>query len=92
MGFEWDDEKNRENIRKHGVSFEAVYHFDFDEAWQFEDEDETDEERTIAVGFIGNKVFYLVYTMRFPNVRVISLRRATRQEVRDYVDYKEGRW
>lgn len=50
------------------------------------------EERNVGVGFIGNKLHVIVYTMRNGNVRVISLRHATREEAERYVETIENGW
>lgn len=47
------------------------------------------EDRFRATGFIGNRIYRLVYTMRGTMVWVISLRSATKQERDDYVRYIE---
>jgi hypothetical protein len=51
--FEWDDTKNTNNLKKHGVSFEEAQTVFFDEsAIQFDDPDHsTDEERFLLLGF-----------------------------------------
>ena len=53
--FEWDPRKARENLRKHGVSFEeAVTAFSDDEALLLDDPDHsTDEERFVLLGQSG---------------------------------------
>lgn len=90
MKFEWADEKARRNKAKHGVSFELAEIFDFDNAMIFEDATEDyDEERFVGIGFVGNKIHQIVYTPRSGNIRVISLRRATKEEIRCYVEYLE---
>ncbi|MGX8009185.1 hypothetical protein ACVDG8_009305 [Mesorhizobium sp. ORM8.1] len=38
---------------------------------------------------MGNKIHVIIYTMRDGNVRVISLRRATNEEIKSYVAYIE---
>ena len=52
--FEWDPRKARENVRKHGVSFEeAVTAFSDDEALLLDDPDHsTDEERFVLLGLL----------------------------------------
>ncbi|UVK47792.1 BrnT family toxin [Mesorhizobium sp. AR07] len=90
MKFEGDDEKAKKNKAKHGVSFELAEAFDYDNAMIFEDASEDHgEERFVGIGFIGNTIHQIVYTPRDGNIRVISLRRATRQEISDYVEYVE---
>jgi uncharacterized DUF497 family protein len=88
--FDWDRDKARKNKAKHGVDFEQAKDFEFDTANIVEDESEDyGEERLVGFGFIGNKIHCIVYTMREGDVRVISLRLATRKEAEDYVRYVE---
>ncbi len=86
MTFEYDPQKAQTNWQKHNVSFaEAEFVFYDPLAIHDIDPDATDEERFIAVG-MGNSELLLVvvYTMRGDAVRLISARRATRQEAKAY--------
>ena len=87
MQFEWDNNKNSENIRKHGL--------DLTDAWQvFENplfvklDDRTDygEDRWMGVGMMSNGVvIVLVFTERGPEtIRIISMRKATKNERTSY--------
>jgi len=59
MRFEWDEHKNRQNLRKHDVRFEtAVLVFDDPYAITKRDQAFEDEERWITVGVIGQDRFY----------------------------------
>ena len=62
MEFEWDEAKNRENIRKHDVRFEtAKLVFDDPLAMNARDEsNELDEERWVTIGTAGGGSVYLV--------------------------------
>lgn len=86
MSFEYDPRKAQTNSQKHGVSFaEAEFVFFDPFAIHDVDPDSTGEERFIAVG-MGNSglLLVVVYTMRGDAVRLISARRATRQEAKAY--------
>ena len=82
MEFEWDEEKNQENVRKHGL--------DFSDAWQIFDapmlvaldtKEDYGEDRFIAIGFLKNFVAVVVYTEpQDETIRVISLRKALKHE------------
>lgn len=87
MQFEWDEKKARSNKAKHGVDFEAVHAFDFDTALYVVDE-ATDygEERILATGLIGARFYTMVFTERDERIRVISLRRATKTEIRKFYE------
>lgn len=82
LDFEWDDFKAAENVRNHGVSFAqaalafrdpfAVEWIDLREAYG--------EERVILLGMAGNNVLTVVYMEREERIRIISARRATKNE------------
>ena len=87
LKFEWDEEKNQINKRKHKISFEtAVYVFEdenYIEMYDFEHSKE--EDRYIAIGCVGD-VLFVVFTERKDNIRLISARLATESERRLYYD------
>ena len=86
MLFEYDPRKAQTNWQKHAISFaEAEFVFFDPLAIHDIDPDATDEERFIAVG-MGNsgRLLVVVYTMRGDAIRLISSRRATRQEMKAY--------
>jgi hypothetical protein len=82
LEFEWDDIKAAGNVRNHGVRFAqatlafrdplAVEWIDLREAYG--------EERIILLGMAGNQVLTVVYTERAERIRIISARRATKNE------------
>ena len=79
--YEWDAIKAATNLDKHGVSFEAVFRFDWSSAIEAEDiRHDYGEVRTQALGLIGDRYHVLVYAMRSDRIRVISLRKANRRE------------
>ena len=83
MRYEWDEEKRSSNLDKHGVDFEAMEEFDW-EAADIEASPRGGEIRYIATGPIGARLHVAVHTRRGERTRIISLRKADRQEVRDY--------
>ncbi|WP_417842009.1 BrnT family toxin [Terasakiella sp.] len=83
--YEWDDNKNKKNAGKHGVSFDAMEGFDWDTALVVEDA-RSSELRWIGYGFIGVRLFAVVFTVRGENIRVISLRKANKREQRIYAN------
>ena len=94
MQFEWDEEKNRINKEKHdGIGFEYAVRVFLDEK-RIERYDELHstltEERWNAIGMVG-KVLFVVYTERSESIRIISARRATKAEEREYYDGYEFR-
>ena len=85
MNFEWDLEKAEANYRKHFILFsEAEPVFEDERAIELLD-DGSEEERYLAIGMDGfGRVLVVVYTWRGENIRLISARRATRSEERQY--------
>jgi hypothetical protein len=87
--FEWDDKKDKVNVRKHGVSFiEASSAFYDENAIQFFDPDHSDaEDRFILLG-ISFKLRVLVVCHCFRKdetvVRIISARKADKDEDKEY--------
>ncbi len=93
MKFEWDEAKAAANQRKHGVAFEDAVRFEFDTALVGIDDDFAyGEERFKAYGFIGVKIYVLIYVERNGVLRIISLRQASRQEIRNYEAYLTKGW
>ena len=84
--FEWDDEKNRRNRAKHGVSFEdakAVFS-DLFMMENFDDRFGYNEERVVSVGMTSRGLLTVANTQRNQICRIISARPATRHETDDY--------
>lgn len=82
---EWDDNKNRINIRKHGISFEtAALVFADEERIEYYDKlHSQDEDRYVVLG-CAQGILYVVYTMREEAARLISARMATPTERKLY--------
>jgi uncharacterized DUF497 family protein len=82
MEFEWDEDKNSMNIKKHGISFEeaiavfldplVIEHFDHEHSDEY-------EQRWRAYGYV-HKLLALTFTERNGITRIISARKATAQE------------
>ncbi|TXR49224.1 BrnT family toxin [Phyllobacterium endophyticum] len=88
--FEWDEEKAKRNLLKHGLDFEAVRRFEFDAAINWlADRNTYGEERIIAVSALGDNIYTLIYTIRGEAIRVISLRRASQKEMSIYARSRE---
>jgi uncharacterized DUF497 family protein len=80
--YEWDPQKARTNIVKHGVSFEVAIRI-FEGPVLTRDEDSYDyrELREISIGMVGAAVvLVVVHTDRSGVTRIISARPATRRE------------
>ena len=86
MEFEWDPAKAVANLRKHRVPFLMACEV-FKDASKLEHQDASsyyDEERWIVLGCVGQKILSVVYTQRGQRIRLISARRANRNEQRTY--------
>ena len=83
MDYQWDGHKRRENLQKHRVDFAAVHDFEWETA-VIEFDDRHNEPRWIAIGYIGFRLFTVVYTARGDMTRIISLRRSDPWEIRYY--------
>jgi len=88
VDFEWDDEKNKSNIQKHG--------FDFTDAWEIfeapilaalDDREDYGEDRWIGIGSLRDQIVVIVFAERDPEtIRVISLRKALKHERIKYAE------
>lgn len=88
MDFEWDEQKNNDNVRKHGLDFA-----DGKELFKGKQpflvaadlEDEYGEQRWHGIGMIQGRIVVAVFTEPEPDViRFISLRKATQEERNAY--------
>ena len=91
LKFEWDDNKNKTNIEKHGISFEeAASVFQDDDALIISDEDHSEsEERFVLIGFSYRANLLVVchcYRNKDSIIRIISARKADRKERQEYID------
>ena len=85
MLFEWDEEKNTKNKKKHGISFEeAQTVFEDEYAILFDDPDHSEEEdRFLIIGMTDRKGVCIVshcYRGEDEIIRIISARKATKTE------------
>ncbi len=89
LRFEWDEKKEKANIRKHGVSFDEARSVFYDEnAMQFYDPDHSEsEDRFIMLG-MSYKLHTLVVCHCFREnertIRFISARKADNDEQKAY--------
>lgn len=90
--FVWDERKNRENKRKHGISFEeATTIFADENARLIHDTDHSEaEDRFILLGFSAKlRILVVVHAYRQDEkeVRIISARKATPKERKQYGNF-----
>ena len=85
--FEWDPEKAKKNIRKHDVDFDEASSV-FDDPMfitVIDEEHSTDEERYITIGLSNkNRLLLVAHTERDDQIRIISARKATKNEEKFY--------
>jgi uncharacterized DUF497 family protein len=85
MIFEWDENKNISNIRKHGIDFkDSSKIFTNPMITKVDDRKDYKEKRWISLGNLENIVVILVYTKRGKNIRLISIRKANKSERKIY--------
>lgn len=85
MQYIWDDAKRQQNIKKHGIDFEEAFNFNWESAHIIRDaRRDYGEDRFVAIGFIGNRLHVMAFTLRINAVRVITLRKANDRERSDY--------
>lgn len=94
LKFEWDENKNRINKSKHGISFEEAQSIFYDDdALMIPDEKHSEEEeRYIMLGFsVRARLLVVCHCYRYSEsvIRIISARKATKTESRQY--YKQMR-
>jgi len=87
LSFEWDESKAKSNLAKHGVSFEEASTV-FGDPLSLTIPDTAHaqvEERQILMGLSHErKLLVVVHTKRSDNIRIISARRASRRERKNY--------
>jgi uncharacterized protein len=86
MDYEWDSAKARANARKHGVDFaDAVLALSDESAVTIPDPDSENEERFVPLGVDPNgRVLVTVFTHRGERIRIVSSRKASKGERRQY--------
>ena len=91
MDFEFGAAKSRANHEKHGINFVEAQ-----QLWEDEDRLEVparteDEPRYVLIAALGQKLWSVIFTYRQGRVRLISVRRARKEERELYYESKESR-
>jgi uncharacterized protein len=89
MLFEWDESKRQANLAKHHVDFQDAKRI-FDGPVFEKMESRHGEDRILAIGLIQDIEIVVVYVMRGKRRRIISARRAHRDERQDYANHLRG--
>ena len=90
VSFEWDERKNLLNFGKHGIDFDDASEI-FYGPIIFRQSDRNNEERWIAIGSLEDRLITVVFTRRKDVIRIISARRARKNEEREYRNAEVGR-
>lgn len=85
MEFEWDEAKRLTNLDKHGIDFIDVPEvFDGDIVTVEDSRYSYGEQRFVTFGVLQGRVVAVVHTDRGQSVRIVSARKATKNEQRTY--------
>jgi hypothetical protein len=85
MRYEWDEAKRQSNIQKHGIDFIGI-----EEAFAgktvtiLDDRFDYGESRFVTVGLLGGRVVIIAHTETNEVIRIISVRKATKNEEASY--------
>ena len=83
--FEWDETKRKANIKKHGIDFvDAPSIFAGDTITIEDDRYDYGEERFVTFGILEGRVVAVAHTETEELVRIISIRKATKYEEKEY--------
>jgi uncharacterized DUF497 family protein len=85
IDFEWDDNKRRTNLIKHGIDFDDVKEvFDDPAAYTLLSPRSVSERRYLTVGMLKGELVAIIFTRRGGAIRIISARAARRNERQMY--------
>lgn len=86
MEFEWDENKNKSNTQKHGINFNDAKEVFKDENSKIAPDLRKDygEERWKIIGKIYGSIISVIYTVRNKVTRIISARKASSIERKEY--------
>lgn len=83
--FEWDPNKDRANQKKHSICFADTFAVFEDPSALTTEDREHEEERYVTMGIdCFARILVVVYTWRGNVIRIISARKATKTEVKQY--------
>jgi len=81
--FEWDKNKNTNNIKKHGIAFPDAAKI-FLRPRLEQRSDRKGEKRFITIGEVNNRIIAVIYTKRGNKIRIISARKARKNEEKEF--------
>lgn len=88
--FEWDDRKAKLNFAKHDISFDEATEIFYGYLF-IRRSDRNEEKRWLAIGLSEERLIAVAFTRRGDVIRIISARRARKNEERDYHNAQVGR-
>ena len=81
MRFEWDENKRLANLERHGIDFVGVESvFENETRTIVDDRFDYGEVRFVTFGFLNGRVVVVVHTDFEDGIRIISVRKATKNE------------
>jgi len=85
ISFEYDENKSKQNLAKHGIDFDVAQSL-WDDPGMLElpSKKATTETRFLVIGVINQKHWSAIITYRGKNIRIISVRRSRIDEVNFY--------
>lgn len=92
MQFTWEPDKNRSNVRRHGIAFQdAARIFDGPTVERDDDRFDYGEVRVYAIGLVNGIEIVVIYTDRDPDIRhLVSAWRAEPHERRYFWQHLQG--
>ena len=84
LSFEYDENKSKKNLAKHGIDFDAAQALWNDPDLLVLPAKRIDETRFLVIGTINQKHWSAIITYRGKNIRIISVRRSRIEEVHSY--------
>jgi uncharacterized DUF497 family protein len=85
--FEWDKQKAAINKVRHSIGFDTakLVFMDPNRSEKYDDKDDYGEDRWNTIGAVGERLLYVVFTLKGENtVRIISARKANETERKQY--------
>lgn len=90
MEFGWDENKRKANLRNHGIDFVGIDEvFEGETVTILDDRFDYGEQRLVTFGMLEGRVIAVAHTESDDMIRVISVRKATKNEEKSY--YKKIR-
>ena len=85
MRYEWDESKRQSNIQKHGIDFAGIERvFGGYTVTIMDDRFDYGESRFITLGLLSSRVVVITHTETDEVIRIISVRKATKNEEANY--------